>query len=355
MPPLFFYLLYILSGRKKQKQATSAMNSPEGPVTRASLKQKRESTGISLGVGSADRMFPSENSSPESKTSSATRLWPATDDVVVALLAFFMPVIASVHVLGDRTARSPSLTSDEDHSPILNQKSPSLIPRGHRRSVAPGLPVEKAALLEELLQRTFPERSSNECCDSLEIKTIEYPESVEDSDQYGLTSEAESDCTPAQAIGRRVWGEPRMSPGNSECHAIPVERECCDLQQLDLWVDSLEDATGDAPKLSLDQIFVRKAREELNSGSCRDQFFKAQARRKKFRSRRYEGEIAVRQSVVNQIRRWIQSSTMWGECLPLIDAFASKHLKRFPDFWTQQQNALFQPWNDAYLWMHPPE
>ena len=62
MPPLFFYLLYILSGRKKQKQATSAMNSPEGPVTRASLKQKRESTGISLGVGSADRMFPSENS-----------------------------------------------------------------------------------------------------------------------------------------------------------------------------------------------------------------------------------------------------------------------------------------------------
>ena len=45
---------------------------------------------------------------------------------------------------------------------------------------------------------------------------------------------------------------------------------------------------------------------------------------------------------------------MWGECLPLLDAFASKHLKRFPNFWTQQQNALFQPWNDAYLWMHHP-
>ena len=45
---------------------------------------------------------------------------------------------------------------------------------------------------------------------------------------------------------------------------------------------------------------------------------------------------------------------MWGECPPLIDAFASKHLKRFPNFCTQQQNALFQPWNDAYLWMHPP-
>ena len=118
--------------------------------------------------------------------SSATRLWPATVDVVVALLAFFMPVIVSVHVSGDRTARSPSLTLDGDHAPIPNQKSPSLIPRGHRRSVAPGLPIEKAALLEELLQRTFPGSPSNECCDSLEIKTIEYPESVEDSDQYGL-------------------------------------------------------------------------------------------------------------------------------------------------------------------------
>ena len=145
-----------------------------------------------------------------------------------------------------------------------------------------------------------------------------------------------------------------MSPGNSECQTILVEREYCSLQQLDLWADSLEDATGDAPNRSLDQICVRKVREELSSGSCRDPVFKAQARRKKFRSRRYEGEIAVRQSVVNRIRRWIQSSTMWGECPPLIDAFASKHLKRFPYFWTQQQNALFQPWNDAYLWMHPP-
>ena len=108
--------------------------------------------------------------------SSATRLWPATDDMVVALLAFFMPVIVSVHVSGDRTARSASLTSDGDHPPIPNQKSPSLIPCGHRRSVAPGLPVEKAALLEELLQRTFPGRSGNVCCDSFEIKTMEYPE-----------------------------------------------------------------------------------------------------------------------------------------------------------------------------------
>ena len=204
-----------------------------------------------------------------------TRLWPATDDVVVALLAFFMPVIVSVHVSADGTASSPSLTSDGDHPPIPNQKSSSWIPRGHRRSVAPGLPVEKAALLEELLQRTFPGRSSYECCDSLEIKTIEHPESVDVSDQYGLTSQADSDCTPAQAIGRRVWGEPCMSPGNSECHAISVERDCCDLQQLDLWADSLEDATGDAPGLSLNQIFVRKAREELSPGSCRDHCFKA--------------------------------------------------------------------------------
>ena len=45
---------------------------------------------------------------------------------------------------------------------------------------------------------------------------------------------------------------------------------------------------------------------------------------------------------------------MWGECPPLIDVFVSKHLKRFPNFWTQQQNALFQPWSDVYLWMHPP-
>ena len=142
-----------------------------------------------------------------------------------------MPVIVSVHVSGDRTAKSPSVTSDRDHPPIPNQKSPSLIPRGHRRSVAPGLPVE-------LLQRTLIGRFSNECCDSLEIKTIEYPESVEDSDQYGLTSEAMSECTPAQAIGRHMWPEPRMSTGNSECHAIPVDRECCDLQQFDLWVDS---------------------------------------------------------------------------------------------------------------------
>ena len=171
MPPLFLYSLYVLSGRKEQKQATSAMNSREGPVTRASLQQKRKSTGISLGVDSADGMLLSENSSPESKKSSGTRLWPATDDVVVALLAFFMPVIVSVHVSGDRTARSPSLTSDGDHPPIPNQKSPSLIPRGHRRSVAPGLTFEKAALLENLLQRTFPGRSSTECCDSLEINT----------------------------------------------------------------------------------------------------------------------------------------------------------------------------------------
>ena len=354
MPPMFSYFLYILSRRKKQKQATSAINSREGPVKRPSLQQKRESTGILLGVASADRILLSENSFTDSKTSSATRLWPPTDDVVVASLAFFMLVIVSVHVSGDRTARSPSLTSDADQPLIPNQKSPWLIPRGHRRSVAPGLPVEKAALLEELLQRTFPGRSSNECCHRLEIKTIEYPGSVEDSDQYGLTSEDESDCSPAQAIGHRAWGEPSMLPGNSECHGITVERECCDLQQLDLWADSLKDATGDAPNLSLNQTFVRKAREELSSGSCRDHFLEAQARRNKFLSRRYEGEIAVRQSVVNRIRQWIPSSTMWGECHPLIDAFPSKHLQHFPNLWTQQQNAPFQPWNDAYLWMHPP-
>ena len=184
-------------------------------------------------------------------------------------------------------------------------------------------------------------RSSNECCDSLGIKTIEYPELVEDSDQYGLTSEAESDSTPAQPIGRRVWGEPRMLPGNSECHVIPVERECRDLQQLDLWAASLEDATGVAPNLSLDQIVVRKAREELSSGSCRNLFCKAQARRKKFQSRRYEGEITVRQSVVNRIRQWIQSSTMWGEYPPWIDAFASKHL--FDAFCS---NAEGEGWGD---------
>ena len=88
MPPLFLYFLYILSGRKKQKQATSAMNSREGPGRGVRLQRKRESTGISLGVGSAGRILIAENSSAESKTSSVKRLWPAMDDVVVALLAF---------------------------------------------------------------------------------------------------------------------------------------------------------------------------------------------------------------------------------------------------------------------------
>ena len=48
--------------------------------------------------------------------------------------------------------------------------------------------------------------------------------------------------------------EPRMLPGNTSCHAIQVEQDCCDLQPLDLWAHLTEDAAGNAPDLNLMQI-----------------------------------------------------------------------------------------------------
>ena len=133
-----------------------------------------------------------------------------------------------------------------------------------------------------------------------------------------------------------------------------MERDCCDLQQLDLWANSTEDAAGDAPDLNLMQIRERGRRGESSLRPSGDLFFRAQARRKKYRSVKYKGEVAVRQCVVNRIVRWIQSSRIWGNCPSLTDAFSSKYLKRFSNFWTQHHNAPFQPWNEAYLWMHPP-
>ena len=165
----------------------------------------------------------------------------------------------------------------------------------------------------------------------------------------GVTSGAESDSASAQALGRRVWGEPRMSPGNTSCQAIQVERDSCDLQQLELWADLTEDTAGDATDLNLMQIRERGRREESSPRLNGDLFFKAQARRKKYRSVKYKGEVAVRQCVANGIVRWIQSTTVWGNCPSFTDAFSSKYFKQFSNFWTQQHNALFQPWNEAYL------
>ena len=295
-------------------------------------------------------MFHSGKVSQEYETSPATRLQPGTDDVAVALLAFVMPVIVSVHFSG-----GSSLKLDKGLYPWFpDQQSTPVIPSGHVGSVAPDIPVEIAALLERVLQRTFPGRSSTECCDSAEIKTIEVPVISEESDQYGVPSEAESDSASAQALRCRVLGEPRMSPRNTSCHALEVQRDCCELQQLDLWADSTEDAAGDAPDLNLMKIRERGRREESSPRTSGDLFFKAKAGRKKYRSVKYKGEVAVRQCGVNCIVGWIQSTTVWGNCPSLTDAFPSKYVKRFSNFWTQQHNALFQPWNEAYFWMHLP-
>ena len=270
--------------------------------------------------------------------------------MAVALLAFVMPAIVSVHFSG-----GSSLKLDKGLYPrVPDQQSSPVIPSAHRGSVAPDIPVEIAALLDRVLKRTFQGRSSTECCDSAGIKTIEVPVISEESDQYGVPSEADSDSASAQALGRRVWAEPRISPGNTSCHVIQVERDCCDLQQLDLWVDSTENAAGDAPDLTLMQIRERGRREESSPRLSGDLCFKAQARRKKYRSVKYKGEWAVRQCVVNCIVRWIQFTTVWGNCPSFTNAISSKYLEGFSNFWIQQHNAWFQPWNEAYFWMHPP-
>ena len=55
-----------------------------------------------------------------------------------------------------------------------------------------------------------------------------------------------------------------------------------------------------------------------------------------------EREVAVRQCVVDRIMPWIQTATVFVECPPLRDAFASKSLKRFDRFWDRQKDASFQ-------------
>ena len=67
-----------------------------------------------------------------------------------------------------------------------------------------------------------------------------------------------------------------------------------------------------------------------------------------------KGEVAVRQCVVDRIMRWIQTATVFGQCPRLTDPFASKSLKPFDRFWDRQKDALFQPWNEAHLWLHLP-
>ena len=244
MPPLFLYFLCIVLGARERRLKT-ALHSPtqrerEGPVTRAQAKLRHQVSHNS-GEGVVG-VFQSGKCPQEYETSPATRLQPGTDDVAVALLAFVIPVVVSVHFSG-----GSSLKLDKGlYRRVPDQQSTPVIPSGHRGSVAPDIPVEIAALLDRVLQGTFPGRSSTECCDSAEIKTIEVPVISEESNQYGVASEAESDSASAQALGRRVWGEPRMLPGNRSCHAIQVERDCCDLQQLDPWADSTEDAAGDA-------------------------------------------------------------------------------------------------------------
>ena len=51
---------------------------------------------------------------------------------------------------------------------------------------------------------------------------------------------------------------------------------------------------------------------------------------------KYKGEVAVRQCVDNRILRWIQSTTVWGNCPSFTDALSSKYLKRFSNLWTEQ-------------------
>ena len=146
-----------------------------------------------------------------------------------------------------------------------------------------------------------------------EVKTVE----VHD-DQYGITSEAESEGPSAHSEVRRMWGSARMSPDNVACHVVQVERGCCDLQQLDLWADSGETAQGGAdPDLSS----VRRSRRSnipTETAALRPvwrsaaQHQKTQAREKKFRSKRMKGAVAVRQCVVDRIMRWIQTASVWS-------------------------------------------
>ena len=148
-------------------------------MTRAQAKLRHQ-VGQNCGEGVVG-VFQSGKLSQEYETSPGTRLQPGTDDVAVPLLAFVMPVMLSVHF-----SRGSSLKLDKGLYPrVPDQQSTPVIPSGHRGSVAPDIPVEIAALLHRVLQRTFPGRSSTECCDSAEIKTIEVPVIGEESDQYG--------------------------------------------------------------------------------------------------------------------------------------------------------------------------
>ena len=346
MSPFFLYVLYMISTARRATTATAVRTETvsnsckeyTGPVTRARQAQKQ-----SVVV------------SPESETSPETPLQPTAVDVGVALLVFCMPAIVSAFISGIRVIRDQSPLVG-DRPPIPGQKSPSIIPRDvERRSVAPGLPVEIAALLDRALVDAVPGGPETLGPGVAEVKTVE----VHD-DQYGITSEAESEGPSAHSEVRRMWGSARMSPDNVACHVVQVERDCCDLQQLDLWADSGETAQGGAdPDLSS----VRRSRRSnipTETAALRPvwrsaaQHQKTQAREKKFRSKRMKGAVAVRQCVVDRIMRWIQTATVFGQCPPLTDAFASKSLKRFDRFWDRQTDALFQPWNEAHLWLRPP-
>ena len=243
-----------------------------------------------------------------------------------------------------------------DCPPVPDQKSRSIIPRdAERRSVAPGLRVEIAALLDRALVDAVPGGPETLGPGVAEVKTVEIHD-----DQYGITSAAESDGPSAHCAVRRIWGWARMSPDNVACHVVQVEQDCCDLQHLDLWADSCETAQGGAePDLS---SVGRSRRSNIPTETAAwtpvwrsaAQHQKTQAREKKFRSKRNKGEIAVRQCIVDRIMQWIQTTTVFGQCPPLTDAFEGKSSKRFDRFWDRQKNALFQPWNEAHLWLQPP-
>ena len=98
-----------------------------------------------------------------------------------------MPVIVCVHFSGG----SPLKLDKGLYPRVPDQQCTPVVPSGHRGSAAPDIPVEIVALLDRVLQPTFPGRSSTECCDSAEMKTIEVPVISEESEQYGVTSEAD--------------------------------------------------------------------------------------------------------------------------------------------------------------------
>ena len=172
-----------------------------GPVTRTRQAQKQ-----SVVV------------SPESETSPETRLQQTAVDDGVASLVFCMPAIVSALISGIRVIRDLSPLVG-DRSPIPDQRSPSIIPRDvERRSVAPGLPVEIAALLDGALVDAVPGGAVSLGAGVTEVKTVEGHD-----DQDVFTSDAGSEGPSAHSEVPRMWGSAGMLPDNVACHLVQVE------------------------------------------------------------------------------------------------------------------------------------